>query len=280
MRHLYVFDLDGTLYEGDAHFDYYASLLNDLLPEEKRPMFDKDYEAMKQEKHPVSIGKAYDVGRDLAVSVDPFTQVVTEAKTWDGENVDPKPLYGEEPVTFDFDNLVAIGDGWWLPFACAKHYGVSDCYPSYLKTKAYMVSDAFRLEPVPGVRECLIHLKKKHDIVLLTNSDREDVNRLLGELHLSDVFDHVITSAKKPARTMAHFKDLQQAYEVRFSEMVSIGDNFMNEIAQALVLGMRAVYIAPSPPQGSHKDLLHVTSIGEWLAYERQRVFQTESLDS
>jgi FMN phosphatase YigB (HAD superfamily) len=266
MDQLYIFALDGTLYEGTDHFDYYASLLMKDVHESKRTQFQKDYEKMKNGDHPVKIGKAYDVRHDLAVTVDPMTLKAAEAHRWDGtlvENIES--IYGDEPVEFDFENVVAIGDGWWLPFACAKHYGVKDCYPRYLQTKEYMVSEAFTLEKIPYLREFLLQLKKENQIVLMTNSDKEDVQRLLKELDLTGVFSHIISSAQKPSFTKDIFMELHKMYNMPLHRLVSVGDNFLNEIAPALLLGMKAVYISEHPLSMSHDNFHQVRTLTEWM---------------
>ena len=266
MQNLYIFDLDGTLYEGKDHFDYYAELLMNEVNPSNRSLFWKDYEKMKAGDHVVAIGKAYDVKNDLAVTIDPITLKVVEAHDWNGQKViDIEDIYGNSPVNFDFDNFVAIGDGWWLPFACAKHYGVLNCHPYYLKTKEYMVSDQFKLEAIPHLREFLLSLKKTDHIVLMTNSDKEDVLRLLKELNLTEVFDQIISSAKKPSRTKDIFVELQKLYELPFYQLVSVGDNFLNEIAPALLLDMKAVYISEHPHKTLHENLQQVSSISDWM---------------
>ncbi|PYZ92034.1 hydrolase [Salipaludibacillus keqinensis] len=266
MKKLYIFDLDGTLYEGKDHFDYYAQLLMNDVPLSKRSSFMEDYEKMKAGDHVVAIGKAYDVKRDLAVTVDPITLTVVEAHKWNGQKVENiESIYGNKPVQFDFEELVAIGDGWWLPFASAKHYGVENCHPRYMQTKEYMVSDQFSLDAIPGLREFLLHVQKTDHILLMTNSDKEDVLRLLHELNLTNVFDHVISSAKKPSRTKEFFKELQGIYDLPYDRLVSVGDNFLNEIAPALLLGMQAVYISEHPHKTEHKNLLQVPSITDWM---------------
>lgn len=266
MSQLYIFDLDGTLYEGSEHFDYYAKLLMNKLDKEKQEAYWNDYEKMKSGQHVVKIGKAYDVNHDLTLTIDPMTLKVVKAQDWNGEVItNLGQLYGDEPVAFDFEHIVAIGDGWWLPFACAKHYGVEDTQPSYMATKAFMVSEDFQLEQIPGLREFLIELKAENDMVLMTNSDREDVNRLLGELNLAGVFDHVISSARKPSKTKAFFEQLKKNYDVPFEQMISIGDNFINEIAPALVLGMQAIYLSDHPYPTSHERLQHYPKIMDWV---------------
>ncbi|MBM6616820.1 HAD family hydrolase [Bacillus suaedaesalsae] len=240
---LVIFDLDGTLYEDTDHFDYYADLMKaQLHNEELQQKFQQDYEAMKAGNHVVKIGKAYDVENDYVLTLDPMSLTVTEVHDWDGNVVDTSSMYAE-PLTFNFENMIAIGDGWWLPFAAAKHYGVEDTYTSYNKTKEYMVTDNFQLTKTAGLKQGLLELKESKKIVLCTNSDIDDVGRLLKELELDTVFEHILTSSMKPTKTEEHFKKLLAQYEVEPHEAVSVGDNFINEIAPALKLGMKAVYI-------------------------------------
>ncbi|MCT1904269.1 HAD family hydrolase [Oceanobacillus sojae] len=244
---LVIFDLDGTLYEGTEHFDYYAKLLQEKVAPAYQADYLREYEAMKAGKHLVSIGKVYDAARDLVLTIDSLTFEVSAAYRWNGEKLSETETqeYYPGPQQFDFNHLVAIGDGWWLPFASAKHYGVEENYSSYLATKEFMVSDDFTIEKLEGLRTYLLQLKEKTQIVLLTNSDREDVTRLLNELDLTNIFDHMITSAKKPAYTKKWMEHLIEQYEIESAEAVSVGDNFINEIAPALSLGMDAVYIQP-----------------------------------
>jgi FMN phosphatase YigB (HAD superfamily) len=262
---LFIFDLDGTLYEGTDHFDYYAKrLLLDVAIENKEA-FIRDYEMMKSGNHPIKIGKAYDVERDTVLTLDPFTLKVVKAETWHGEawpNEQCIEVYSEQ-LSFDFEKMIAIGDGWWLPFAAAKHYGVQNSHARYVETKEYMVTEQFHLEPIQGVREGLLRLKETKKIVLVTNSDIDDVGRLLKELSLDGVFEHIITSAKKPSRTEELFNHLITQYEVKPKEVVSVGDNFINEIAPALLMGMNGIYIDPLESQLTHKQLKVARSLGD-----------------
>ncbi|UOE94460.1 HAD family hydrolase [Alkalihalobacillus sp. LMS39] len=258
-----VFDLDGTLYEGTDHFDYYADMLQQQVPVEHRESFKRDYQQIKEGTHIVSVGKVYDVDRDFVLTIDPINFNVTQAHTWEGEALSEgkvEKLY-HQPLSFNFDKTVAIGDGWWLPFVVAKHYGVADCYPSYVATKEYMVSDKFSLTPLSGLAEQLKKLKEQTHIVLMTNSEEEDVQRLLSHLQLEMVFEHVITSAQKPTNAIKHFQDIVDYYNVRTEEVVSVGDNFINEISPALALGIRGIYITNNRTQFSHSSYSVVPSV-------------------
>jgi FMN phosphatase YigB (HAD superfamily) len=264
---LYIFDLDGTLYEDTEHFDYYAKMLMQELPNEKHEDYSKEYEQMKKGNHIVKIGSAYDVHKDCILTLDPLSLNVTEVHNWDGtkwseERV--KDTYSQR-LSFDFENMIAIGDGWWLPFVCAKHFGVEDTYTSYLKTKEYMVTEAFQLTKTPRLREGLKRLKDHKKIVLMTNSDSEDVGRLLKELHLDDIFDDVITSAQKPTNTTKYLKQLLSKYDVNPEDAVSIGDNFINEIAPALALNMNGLLIQEKEVSVSHPQLTIIKTMADIL---------------
>ncbi|WP_216828766.1 HAD family hydrolase [Alkalihalobacterium elongatum] len=245
---LVIFDLDGTLYEGSEHFDYYAKHLMKKLSPVMYSSFYEEYEMMKAGNHVVQIGKAYDVNRDCLLTIDPIKLTVIKVEEWTGtvwsEEQTNKTFPNE--VIFDFENIVALGDGWWLPFTLAKHYGIEDCYSSYLATKEFMVTEDFELKAIPGLREWILQLQAEGKVtVLVTNSDKEDVLRLLKELDLNDVFSHIVSSARKPSYTLEIFKHLIYQYDVKEEMTVSIGDNFINEIAPALLLGMKGIYIHP-----------------------------------
>ncbi|MCM3488009.1 HAD family hydrolase [Alkalihalophilus marmarensis] len=260
---LIIFDLDGTLYEGGEHFEYYANHLKQKVKEDQQKEFASDYEKMKEGEHPVTIGKAYDVEKDLVLTIDPMTLLVAEALRWDGSLLseqETRDLY-QEKLIFDFESMIAIGDGWWLPFVCAKHYGVEDCYSSYVATKEFMVTDAFTLDPLPGLKDSLERLAAATSVVLVTNSDIDDVNRLLHELQLTDMFKEVIPSAKKPAETSRLFKQLLAAYQVEPDRTVSIGDNYINDVAPAVLLGMDGIYINPDTPPSFHRNVKVISSV-------------------
>ncbi|MFC0557757.1 HAD family hydrolase [Halalkalibacter alkalisediminis] len=260
---LVIFDLDGTLYEGTDHFDYYAEQLKDKVIDSKKDEFMNEYELMKQGKHIVSIGKVYDVERDLVLTIDPMTLLVSSAHTWEGNELreDQRSEFYNATLAFNFKDMIAIGDGWWLPFVAAKHFGVKDCYPSYLATKEYMVTDQFSLERLPKLKEGLEELRQQTQLVLMTNSDREDVTRLLKELQLDGVFDHVVTSAQKPSQTTPLFTELLRQYQLEPNQVVSVGDNFINEIAPALLLGMKGIYINSHGFNMNHQSLTVVPSV-------------------
>jgi len=243
-----VFDLDGTLYDGTEHYDYYASQLEKEVDENYRELFRNDYEQMKKNNHILSIGKVYDSNNDYVLTLDPLTLTISEVHTWDGKLVDKNQLDDSYMQSFSLtDPFIPIGDGWWLPLVTSYHYGARDVWYCYDKTKEFMASDQFQIPQIKGLIEGLHELKSAKKLVLLTNSDRADVTRLLKILKLDNLFHLELTDGNKPLETEKHLKYIMNTYEVKPEEVVSIGDNFINEIAPALKLGMHGVYITNQP---------------------------------
>ncbi|GAA0383175.1 HAD family hydrolase [Bacillus horti] len=263
----FIFDLDGTLYEDTNHFSYYAEQLKNELDKQHWDAFEKEYDLIISGDHAVAIGRIYDVVRDQIVRVDSSSMKVIEAWTWQGEALDQDQISSDypAPITCDFETMIAIGDGWWLPNACAKHFGVVDTYSAYEKTKEYMAGSDFQLTRIPRLRQALLHLKGKKQICLLTNSQEDDVQRLLNRLDLEGIFDEIITEARKPQYTSNHFSSLLKKHNYSPEQCVSIGDNFINEIAPALRLGIKTVFIDINELDYPEYDGIKVQSISDIL---------------
>ncbi|MCP8617904.1 HAD family hydrolase [Salirhabdus salicampi] len=241
-----IFDLDGTLYEGEKHFSLLAENLKKRLPEQHRKSFDYIYAEVLAGNHPLSIGKIYDAKEDLIWTWDPFTEKLVEARNWDNETVEVENVPNTLGVNeFDFERWIPLGDGWWPPHTIARHFGLSSkgTQDAYHETKEQMANLEGFLHPTPGLQEFLASLSTEKDLVLMTNSDAEDVERLLQFLGLHKFFTDIVPSALKPVKTKPYFEEVIKRYDVRPEQVLSIGDNFMNEIAPALQLGMYAAWL-------------------------------------
>ncbi|MGI8314456.1 HAD family hydrolase [Halobacillus mangrovi] len=262
-----IFDLDGTLYEDTDHFTYYAKLLKQKLNKENRSLFERDYDSIRNGEHPLAIGKVYDRTHDAIISVDPFTNHAIRVETWTGEQWSEKKVlkYFPEALTYDFNEKIAIGDGWWLPFSTATHYGVNteDARECYVATKDYMGSKEFHLTKTKGLKNSLLQWKKTKALILVTNSEGYDVDRILKAIDLEGIFEDVISNAEKPVRTEDIFQEVLHNYRLKPEETISIGDNFMNEIAPALEMGMKGIYIQSNDSPVSHPNLKVIESLEE-----------------
>ncbi|MFE8701378.1 HAD family hydrolase [Cytobacillus sp. FJAT-54145] len=242
-----VFDLDGTLYEDTHHFNYYADRLKEKLPTDKAMLFEQDYVDASHNHHTLRIGRVYDVEKDLIlVQLD---GVVQEVFKWDGRalsKVEIEELYPQE-IVFDFEKILNIGDPWWIPVSIARHYGLSaeQAYYSFMETRKYMMGPEFEMEIITDFKETLEKVGTVRKLVLLTNSPEPDSSAIIKKLGFSEVFDLKIFDGKKPVETLAQFEKIKDHFGVRYDEILSIGDNWINEIRLAQSMGCSTIFIDP-----------------------------------
>lgn len=237
-KYTVIWDLDGTLYEDEHHFDFYMARLTEYRPEQASDMW-RDYHAALKGEHCLRMGLAYDVARDLILKV--RNSRVLAAWNWRGE---PQPLPYTNPVKFNMTDMLSIGDQWWVAGAIAKHYGVEpeESHAAFLATREFMMTPAYTVTQVPGLTELLLSTREQASHILLTNSPEHDSTVILGKLGLVDCFDRVSFLAQKPTRSEEHFaRAIKDATAP--AHVISVGDNFENEIAPALTLGCQAVFI-------------------------------------
>lgn len=260
-----VFDLDGTLYEDTHHFDFQAQRLKERLPIDKYPLFEQDYLATKHENHPLRIGRIFDVLKDLIlVQLD---NQVQEAYDWNGNRLSDekvRELY-PDPIEINFETMLSIGDPWWTSISIAAHYGLDSksCYDAFLETREYMMGPDFSMNPIEGFKEALESIHKDVKLVLLTNSPEPDSEAILTKLGLDTLFDLKIFNGNKPISTLERFEFVKNHFGVRYDEIASIGDNWINEIRPVRPLGCRTVFINPFRLGDSTDADLIVKRMGE-----------------
>lgn len=260
-----VFDLDGTLYEDTHHFDYQATRLKEKLPIDKHQLFEQDYSATKLDNHPLRMGRIFDVLKDLIlVQLD---NQVQEAYDWEGNEIPTervRELY-PEPIEINFDTMLSVGDPWWISISIAAHYGLDSksCYDAFLETREYMMSPEFVMEPIPGFKEALEAIHTDIRLVLLTNSPEPDSEAILTKLGLDTLFALKIFNGQKPKRTLERFEFVRDHFGVYHDEIVSIGDNWINEIRPVRPLGCQTVFIDPHGLGDENSADLVVKRMGE-----------------
>lgn len=240
-----VFDLDGTLYEDTHHFDYYAERIKMRLTAENRDSFARDYHAFKNNQHTLKIGRVYDSNNDLIlVQVD---NMITEAYEWNGDQLPEEEVNNlyPNPVTFDFENMISIGDPWWVPASIAGHHRLhpKKSYEAFLETRNYMMGPEFKMNSIPGLKEAMSVARGQAHLVLLTNSPEPDSEAILQKLGLSSLFSMKIFNGKKPMETVKWFQHIGKHFDVSFKEIMSVGDNLVNEIQPVKALGCTTAYI-------------------------------------
>lgn len=278
-----IFDLDGTLYEDMRVYDRYAAELARFLPVDRQQQYAADWALTKQRQGVARVGMGYDETRDRLFRF--AGNRILHFIDWNGH---PEPVPRPDPSTthreigagpppdaptievpiFGTDRF-NIGDWWGLPDVLASHYGVArdERGQAFLATRAYMGSDAFHIQPEPGLRDALLTLNTGgFHLVVMTNSPAETTAEVLDHLGIHTLFAHVAPSSKKPLGMRRFLEQVSPAERV-----LSIGDNYINDIEPVLQAGGHAVYIDRHATElGTDRArCYHVLSIQaalEWLA--------------
>lgn len=262
-----VFDLDGTLYEETAHFVFLANRIERKLPVDKRNDFRRDYSLAVDFKHPLQIGRVYDVDNDLILVQQ--NEHVTHAYKWDGEPLSKEKIAQLYPqkITYNHHNMLNVGDLWWVPMSIAAHYGleVALTNQAFLETRDYMMSDQFKMEPIPGLKELLQSIQEQIQLALLTNSPEPDSEVLLQKLGIQHLFHKKIFNGKKPIATKKWFESISKEFNADYSEILSIGDNELNDIRPVSALGCKTIYIDTHDLKNSTSAHYVVNKMGEAL---------------
>lgn len=267
---LIIYDLDGTLYEDTHHFSYYANELKKRLPADVQESFQADYEAALRDEHPLRIGRTYDLHRDLIL-----VQIkghVQEVYRFDGTALpaeEVRELY-KDGVTVNLEDMFSVGDMWWVPGCLARHYGLTDAQTTeaFLATREYMMGPEFEMNKIPGLKDAIAKSRANGvKQVLVTNSPQVDSEKILEKIDLIDSFDEKVFMARKPSGTKGVFERISQQFDLPYSQFLSVGDNWVNEILPAGELGCQTIYIDPH-------------GIGQGLEADRRVAVMAEVLET
>lgn len=263
-----VYDLDGTVYDDNRHFEIYARLIQSHLPAEQQAAFWSDYEAVLAGRHPaLHVGTFYDVTHDLVLLTKGGR--VRRALHWDGSEIPPVLKEQLYPGVVEPDNaqVVNVGDLWWVPSAISFHHGgkVERHGEAFLKVRDIMADPEFTIRPIPGLAELVESLKGKVVQVLATNSPQPDSEAILSKVGLMGHFDRHYFRSGKPMGLKTIFSELAEQHGVTLENVLSVGDNLVNEITPAKAMGCQTVFIDPHGlGEADDADLL-VTSMSELM---------------
>ncbi|GAC1442649.1 MAG: hypothetical protein NVSMB52_00100 [Chloroflexota bacterium] len=241
-----IFDLDGTLYEDVRVYERYVRELSAFVPSSERDGFLSAWELAREGRGPARVGMGYDGDRDLLFRWSEGS--ITSYVDWSGNHLpvpDPQPRTESAPektpveVPFFGTGRVSIGDWWALPSALARHFGVSveGRQRAFMATREAMQDD-LRLKEEPWLRHLLQDLRGNNmTLIAMSNSPSDSVIDVLEWLGIAECFDEVIPSAVKP-RGLITFLEGTCAEDI-----LSVGDNYVNEIEPVLKAGGSALYI-------------------------------------
>lgn len=268
-----VYDLDGTVYDDNRHFELYAREIQSHLAPEHHEAFWADYTATVEGRHPaLRVGSFYDVARDLILI--PKNGQVLRALHWDGSEAPPMVRQQLYPGTVECDHstMMNVGDLWWVPSAISAHYGgdAEGRTKAFLRIRDIMADPEFKVKPIPGLAETIEALKGKVVQVLATNSPQPDSEAILSKVGLASHFDKHYFRSNKPAGLRPIFAEIAQAYGVGLDAILSVGDNLVNEITPARAMGCQTVFIDPHAMAGIDDADLVVQSMGELIPLLRE----------
>lgn len=283
-----VCDLDGTLYEPGEEFDFFARQVRDAIPPARRGAYWAEWQLGREGRHPLRVGRVYDVQRDWAVrleggvAAEAFDLAASilhpwPAATW--RRVPEAELRRAYPTpgaaAADGRRRLAVGDPWRLVPCLGLRHGapLERIAAAYHETRRYMASDACRVEPVPGLRELLSRWRAQGvRLVLATDTPPETAAPFLESLGLADLFDECVFGAQKPEGLERLLDRLIGRLGGDAGSVASVGDNWTLDIEPALRRGCPAVFVdrygvmAPGTHGGSASPpLIVVRSARDWV---------------
>ncbi|HSH24202.1 MAG TPA: HAD family hydrolase [Massilibacterium sp.] len=244
---VFVFDLDGTLYDDKHHFIYLKNELKKRIVPSLDESFEADFQKILNNQHHLKVGTVYDTEHQWIIYYK--NHQATAVYDWDGNEIEEKEWNELYTQTFPIKtkSLFPIGDFWELLGVAAFHYEIQiDTFlDAFFSTRRYMMSDHYQMKPIEQIQPTFKQLSQFKKMVLMTNSSEDDGRQLLKKIGIHDYFHHYIFNAKKPKNTKEHLTSIQQMFDVPYERILSIGDNFKNEIIPAKQLNCKTICIDP-----------------------------------
>jgi FMN phosphatase YigB (HAD superfamily) len=254
-----IFDLDGTLYQGDGFLPRYLEELHDVgAPAPSR--LGAELDAILDGEHTLQLGNFYDPASDRII-VAPAWQVEL-VSTWDGEPVTDERV--GDHLAYDHD-LVYVGDAWQAVRALAVHHGVerSARERAFQEVRQAINSASHELIDTRDLGPVLEHIDAFEHRFLVTNTPEVLASDLITTMQLRERFHVVRCGAEKPKGLARWLEELPAQLGVQPDEILCVGDNYFNDILPALRAGCRAVWIFPFGAPPHHGDEVQVSSLAE-----------------
>lgn len=225
MRRLVIFDFDGTLCLGDDPVLTYARFVDAALS-----------------LHGIQAGVHGAVQRGMDAG-----DLVVDEIVFDSADT-PADIAGKTDMV-----LWPLQDGYQLVQLLGLQAGLTAdvINEAFRDSRAHLLGTglaAWDVHAPDGAAELIAQLRQNAAVVLVTNSPAEDFELWLHQLGLSDVFDLVINSAKKPAGMAAAIERARtvlapEGEPIAVEEIVSIGDIWGNDLAHVHELGGTTILI-------------------------------------
>ena len=236
-----IFDLDGTLYEGDGFVPVYLELLEELGgldPDLARG----ELEQIVGSVHGLRLGDLYDPATDRVLRA-PAWRIV-EVTDWDGTPVDD-PRIGTG-IGYDKE-FVYIGDVWQVVRAVAVHHGVDReaNQAAFRAVRARINEAADELLDTSSLAPVLAELDRFEYREVMTNTPEDLAQPLVASMGLSDRFHSIRFGVHKPLGLERRIDELLDEFDLHPDELLCVGDNYLNDILPTVRAGCRAIWIDP-----------------------------------
>ncbi|HEY1573831.1 MAG TPA: HAD family hydrolase [Pseudonocardiaceae bacterium] len=143
--------------------------------------------------------------------------------------------------------IVTATDGWEAVQALARRLDVGQPVldRAFLVSRQALTDPVCPIETPPDLVPALRRLRPTTRLVLATNSPADWLTALLARLAAADVFDQVITGARKPAGMPDILAGLAASVGAtdRPWRVFSVGDHWRNDIEPARAFGATTGYI-------------------------------------
>jgi FMN phosphatase YigB (HAD superfamily) len=234
-----VFDFDGTLCLGDDPVLIYAQLVDEALAEHHGA--DNGHQLVRRNDQGFSIRKAVHRGLDAGNLLVP--EIVLDNTGY------PADIEGKTDMV-----LWPLQDGYQLVQLLGLQAGLdsTETHAAFRESRARLLRQGLALTDVhapTGVVEVISRLRQQQTaVVLITNSPAENFDRWLTQLGLSDHFDLIINSAKKPTGMPEAVDQAREAFAangapIAMEAVVSVGDIWGNDLAYVHDQGGQTILI-------------------------------------
>ena len=254
-----IFDLDGTLYQGEAFLPRYLELIGHHTGVDVE-VARAELESILAGEHSVTMGDFYDPDADRLLHA-PAWRIVG-ATDWQGDALDDSRI--GRNVGYH-DGLIYLGDAWQVVRAVAAHLGASSdgvkaafhAVREAINTASDQLLDTSALAPV------LAELHRFEHRLLMTNTPESLGRELVESLGLVAWFDGIRFGARKPAGLEQWLDELTAELAVDPDQVLCVGDNYFNDVLPAVRSGCRAIWLDPYGQAPHEGPEVAVPGLGE-----------------
>lgn len=254
-----IFDLDGTLYQGEGFLPRYFDELA-THTELAREVVAGETERILRGEHVLHLGDFYDPGTDRVLRAPAWR--VERVLSWEGAAVEDVRQGAAVGFT---DELIYVGDAWQAVLALAAHHRVSpqqqDRAFQAVREAINAAVDAFL--DTSALEAVLDEVDRFDHRFVMTNTPEHLGRSLVEGLGLPERFDGIRYGANKPVGLGRWLEELTAALGVVPDEILCVGDNYFNDILPAVRAGCRTIWIHPFADVPHHGPEVRVTGLAE-----------------